>query len=107
MKKYSIGQVSKLLDVKPHVIRYWEKEFDFLSPAKNLSGRRVYSDRDMHLLYRLRHLLYVKRYTIQGAKKRIWAEITSASQNSKLPVREIRDRLLELLTRIKDKKHQH
>jgi DNA-binding transcriptional MerR regulator len=104
MKKYSIGQVSKLLALKPHVIRYWEKEFNFLSPAKGLNGRREYSGRDMHLLYRLKHLLYTKRYTIEGAKKRIWAEITSASQDSKLGVQVIRDQLLDLLTRIKDKK---
>ena len=52
MKKYTIGQVSKLLDIKAHVIRYWEKEFDFLSPVKSASGRRMYGDRELNLLYR-------------------------------------------------------
>jgi DNA-binding transcriptional MerR regulator len=104
MKKYSIGQVSKLLEVKQHVIRYWEKEFSFLSPAKSLSGRRVYSGRDVRLLYRLKHLLHTKRYTIEGAKKRIWAEITGEPHDAEIDIQMIRNQLLDLLLRIKDKK---
>jgi DNA-binding transcriptional MerR regulator len=97
MKKYTIGQVSKLLDVKPHVVRYWEKEFAFLSPAKSVSGRRIYSDREVNLLYRLKYLLYTKRFTIEGAKKRMWDELTSHNQDAKVKIHEMRDQLLKLI----------
>ena len=101
MKKYTIGQVSKLLDIKAHVIRYWEKEFDFLSPVKSASGRRMYGDRELNLLYRLKYLLYSKRYTIQGAKKSMWDELTSNKQDAKVKIHEIRDQLLRLMLKNK------
>ncbi|MBN1799121.1 MAG: MerR family transcriptional regulator [Spirochaetales bacterium] len=101
MKKYTIGQVSKLLDVKSHVIRYWEKEFDFLSPAKSVSGRRMYNGRELNLLYRLKYLLYSKRYTIEGAKKSMWAELTSHKPDAKVKIHEIRDQLLNLMLKNK------
>jgi DNA-binding transcriptional MerR regulator len=103
MKKYSIGQVSKILDLKPHVIRYWEKEFSFLSPVKNFSGRRLYSIRELKLLFRLKHLLYNKRYTIEGAKKRIWDETTGAGHDINLKIHELRDQLFILLAKLKNK----
>jgi len=101
MKKYTIGQVSKLLDLKPHVIRYWEKEFTFFSPVKNVSGRRMYGGREVNLLYRLKYLLYTKRYTIEGANKRMWDELTTHDQDAKVKIHEIRDQLLKLILKNK------
>ena len=58
MRAWGIGEVARLLGVKPHVIRYWESELPLLSPKKGLTGRREYSSNDVRLLMRFRHLLY-------------------------------------------------
>jgi len=97
MKNYTIGEVSKLLKLKAHAIRYWEKEFSFLSPKKSPSGRRVYKEVDLHMLFRLKYLLYVKRYTIEGARKKIWDEISSPKIDIKIRIHEIRSIILKLL----------
>lgn len=68
-KKYSIGEVSKLLNVKEHTLRFWEKEFPFLKPAKTQSGRRVYCYPDIKILQKLKKLLYQDGYTTKGAFK--------------------------------------
>ncbi len=65
MKSWSIGEVARLLGVKPHVIRYWESELPLLSPRKSLSGRREYSSSEIRLLLRFRHLLYEKKFTVE------------------------------------------
>jgi len=66
---YSIGEVSKITGLKPHVLRYWESEFPMLSPMKNRAGNRVYRERDLKLIQYIKYLLYEKKYTIDGAKK--------------------------------------
>ncbi len=68
---FSIGDVCELTDLKPHVLRYWESQFRFLSPAKNRSGNRVYQRREIELIMLVKHLLYTEKYTIEGARKRI------------------------------------
>lgn len=66
---YSIGEVSELTDLEPHVLRYWESEFEQLSPRKNRAGRRVYTEEDITMVQRVRHLLKEDKYTIEGAKQ--------------------------------------
>lgn len=68
---FSIGDVCRLVDLKPHVLRYWESQFRFLSPAKNRSGNRVYRGRDVELVMLLKNLLYTEKYTIEGARSRL------------------------------------
>ena len=68
---YSIGEVCSLTDLKPHVLRYWESQFRFLSPAKNRSGNRVYKGREVELIMLVKHLLYTEKFTIDGARQRI------------------------------------
>jgi DNA-binding transcriptional MerR regulator len=68
---FSIGEVCALTDLKPHVLRYWESQFRFLSPAKNRSGNRVYKAREVELIMLVKHLLYTERYTIEGARQRL------------------------------------
>jgi DNA-binding transcriptional MerR regulator len=68
---FSIGDVCQLTDLKPHVLRYWESQFRFLSPAKNRSGNRVYQRREIELIMLVKHLLYTEKYTIEGARRRI------------------------------------
>jgi len=66
---YKIGEVAKLLEVKPHVLRYWESEFPTLKPKKNPSGQRIYSRDDIETLVEIQNLLYNERYTISGARQ--------------------------------------
>jgi DNA-binding transcriptional MerR regulator len=68
---FSIGEVCSLTELKPHVLRYWEGQFRFLSPAKNRSGNRVYQRREVELIQLVKHLLYTEKYTIEGAKRRL------------------------------------
>jgi len=68
---YSIGEVSDLLKVKPHVLRYWETQFPVLSPKKNRAGNRTYRVRDIKLLIAIQSLLYERGFTIAGARKKL------------------------------------
>jgi DNA-binding transcriptional MerR regulator len=66
---FKIGEVAKLLDLKPHVLRYWESEFPSLQPKKNPSGQRIYAKADIEAIVEIKNLLYNERYTISGAKR--------------------------------------
>ena len=68
---FSIGEVSELCAVKPHVLRYWEQEFTQLRPVKRRGNRRYYQRRDVELVRQIRHLLYDKGFTIGGAQESI------------------------------------
>lgn len=68
---YSIGEVSEIVGYDPHVLRYWEKEFDILNPKKNRAGRRVYTEEDIDTVERIRRLLKEEKYTIAGARQAI------------------------------------
>jgi len=68
---FSIGDVCELTGLKPHVLRYWESQFRFLHPAKNRSGNRVYQRREVELIMLVKQLLYVEKYTIDGARQRV------------------------------------
>jgi DNA-binding transcriptional MerR regulator len=68
---YSIGEVCDLTGLKPHVLRYWETQFDVLSPTKNRAGNRVFRPKEVDLVLLVKHLLYQEKYTIEGARKRL------------------------------------
>lgn len=68
---FRIGDVAELLGVKPYILRYWESEFPIISPEKSRSGQRVYRRSDVESLLMIRQLLYVERFSIEGARKRI------------------------------------
>ena len=65
---YSIGEVSKMVGIKAYVLRYWETEFKQLSPPKNRAGNRTYRQKDIDLIFKIKELLYNKKYTIEGAR---------------------------------------
>jgi DNA-binding transcriptional MerR regulator len=66
---FKIGEVSKLAEVAPHVIRYWESEFDQISPKRAGSNQRLYKREDVELILKIKTLLHIKGYTIAGARK--------------------------------------
>ena len=71
-KKYRIGAVAQLLDLKVHVIRYWEKEFKpFIKPQKTSGGQSLYSVKDLEHFYKIKDLLYSEKYSVTGAKKKL------------------------------------
>jgi DNA-binding transcriptional MerR regulator len=68
---YRIGEVARRTGVKPHVLRYWESEFRWMSPAKSKSKQRLYRLRDIEVIELIRKLLYEERYTIAGARRKL------------------------------------
>ncbi len=68
---FTIGEVSELCSVKPHVLRYWEQEFPQLKPVKRRGNRRYYQRADVEIIRQIRNLLYDKGYTIGGARQRM------------------------------------
>lgn len=68
---YKIGEVAQMAGVKTSVLRFWESEFDFLSPEKSTAGQRLYSKNEVSLVLEVRRLLYDEKFTIEGVKKRI------------------------------------
>jgi DNA-binding transcriptional MerR regulator len=68
---YSIGEVCDLTGLKPHVLRYWETQFDILRPTKNRAGNRVYRPKDIELVLLVKNLLYEQKYTIEGANQKL------------------------------------
>lgn len=68
---FRIGDVAEIAGVQPYVLRFWEKEFDFLAPIKNSAGQRLYRKGDVESVLLIKRLLYLERYSIEGAKKRI------------------------------------
>jgi len=108
---FKIGEVAQLAGVKPHVLRYWESEFQTISPAKSQGRQRLYRRQDVELVLRLKELLYQQGYTIAGAKK-LLARRGSALRDSAAEAQpaktdrqllgEIRDDLLRLRRSISD-----
>ena len=68
---YRIGEVSHIVGVEPHVLRYWETEFRSIRPQKSRKGQRIYSRRDVEKLLKVKDLLYTHGFTIAGARKRL------------------------------------
>jgi DNA-binding transcriptional MerR regulator len=106
---FKIGEVSEILGVEPYVLRYWESEFSQLSPKKSGTGHRLYRRKDVELLLRIKHLLYEKRFTIEGARQTLRgatpkAGAESSGQQSLFPpdpLPEIRRELAEILEMLK------
>ena len=69
---FRIGEVSKILNVEPYVIRYWETEFRTVKPIRTRTSQRLYRKKDVQELLTIRNLLYSERFTIDGAKKRLY-----------------------------------
>ena len=72
---YKIGEVCKLADVQPYVLRYWETEFPQLAPNKSGGGQRLYTRREIDVILRIKQLLYSEGFTIAGAKKKLETEV--------------------------------
>ncbi|MDR0312331.1 MAG: MerR family transcriptional regulator [Treponema sp.] len=104
MAVYTIANVEELLQVKAHVIRYWEQEIPLIQSSKDINGRRLYSSRDMEIFLRLKHLLYERRFTIEGAKEELYKELTGQTQDLRSSISMLRSELLELHAFLKERR---
>jgi DNA-binding transcriptional MerR regulator len=84
MKKlyYTIGEVSSMAGVKPHVLRYWETQFPDLTPSKSKAGKRLYTEKDLEVVLRLKELIRGKKFSTAGARK----EIKGVAEDSMQPI---------------------
>ena len=82
---FTIGEVSDLCAVKPHVLRYWEQEFSQLKPVKRRGNRRYYQHHEVLLIRRIRDLLYEQGFTINGARNRLETESVKPNGEASLP----------------------
>ena len=99
---FTIGEVSELCDVKPHVLRYWEPEFPALKPVKRRGNRRYYQRHDVLMVRQIRGLLYDQGYTIGGARMRLDGDDArqEATMSSQI-IRQVRMELEEVLQLLK------
>lgn len=105
---FRIGEVGAILGVEPYVLRFWETEFPSLAPKKSGTGHRLYRRKDVELLLQIKHLLYERRYTIEGARQMLLGEAKKPKSKplpskkqpdlfSEDPLPEIRRELTEIL----------
>jgi len=99
---FTIGEVSDLCAVKPHVLRYWEQEFPQLAPIKRAGNRRYYQRQDVMMVRQIRDLLYHQGFTIGGARQKLSGQETKIdSSRSKQIVREVRRELEDVIKLLK------
>lgn len=79
-EKYKIGEVCKVADLQPYVLRYWETEFPQLSPNKSGGGQRLYTKRELDIILRIKELLYREGFTIAGAKKKLETDLEAPTE---------------------------
>jgi DNA-binding transcriptional MerR regulator len=79
---FGIGEVAKLCDIKTHVLRYWEEEFESLAPIKRRGNRRFYQRKEVVLIRRIRTLLYIQGFTIEGAKTQLLSNTEKSADSS-------------------------
>jgi DNA-binding transcriptional MerR regulator len=105
---FRIGEVSKLLGVETYVVRFWETEFPGLSPKKSDTGQRLFRRKDVEFLLKIKHLLYEKKFTIEGARQALLKQ--PEEQSSRViqetlfgsdPIPMIRDELQSILKILK------
>jgi len=87
---HSISEVAELTGLEAHVLRYWETEFEQLQPKKNRAGNRVYTERDLAVVERIRHLLRDEKYTIEGARQVLALEAEAGRDETRKALLEMR-----------------
>lgn len=96
---FTIGEVSELCAVKPHVLRYWEQEFTQLSPVKRRGNRRYYQPQDVQIIRQIRSLLYEQGFTINGARQCLARDEQPTQVNSENPTNE---NIQQLITELEE-----
>lgn len=102
---YTTGEVEALTGIKQHVLRYWEENIPGFTPRKDFTGRRCYSLREVELIFRLKHLVYEKKFTVEGAGKQLIEDAVTISRSGETLrlIRELRKELTDLYMAVKGK----
>ena len=95
-KLYKIGEVCKLAELQPYVLRYWETEFPQLAPGKSGGGQRLYTRHEVDVILRIKELLYREGFTIAGAKKKLETEMAEGVAPAPVPVADVRPDLAQV-----------
>ncbi|MCF0241866.1 MAG: MerR family transcriptional regulator [Treponema sp.] len=103
MKTFSISEVEELTGVKQHVLRYWEEAIPGFSVQKNVGGRRTYTQNDVEMILRLKHLIMEKKFTTEGARLQLIEDAQIKSQNIEVvqKIHEARSELTDLYLYVK------
>ena len=101
---YKIGEVCRMADVQPYVLRYWETEFPSLAPNKSGGGQRLYTRREIDIILRIKQLLYSEGFTIAGAKKKLEVEEPTPgwSKDVNKALRQVKEELTAILKMLDD-----
>ncbi|OGF97944.1 MAG: hypothetical protein A2Z06_03700 [Candidatus Glassbacteria bacterium RBG_16_58_8] len=101
---YSISEVCEITRLKPHVLRYWESQFSFLKPPKNRAGNRTYRRKEIQLIQLIKFLLYVEKYTIEGAQEKLNRLRKEPEETLEIPFEEVaaRDIVVSIREDLKD-----
>ena len=91
---YSISEVAGMMELKAHILRFWESEFSALRPRKNRAGNRTYTERDIKIVRLIKNLLYEEKFTIEGAKNRLKQNRKLIDEQLSLPL--VDDKKLEI-----------
>lgn len=95
---YSIGEAEDLTGIKSHILRYWEEVIPGFAPKKDLGGRRIYTERDIDLILRLKYLINERKFTIEGARDEILRETMNYDSKAEVldSIRQIRSELSQM-----------
>ncbi|WP_288516934.1 MerR family transcriptional regulator [uncultured Treponema sp.] len=95
---YSIGEAEELTGIKSHILRYWEEVIPGFAPKKDLGGRRIYTERDIDLILRLKYLINERKFTIEGARDEILRETMDYDSKAEVldSIRQIRSELSQM-----------
>ena len=104
---YTIGQIEELTGIKAHVLRYWEETIPGFIPQKDTGGRRIYSQRELELVLRIKYLITEKKFTTEGAGKQILEESECVQDNIEIisQIRECQQILSEIYFLVKGHKN--
>jgi len=103
---YTIREVCDLLDLKPHVLRYWEQAIPLVAPRKDSYGRRTYSRADVNLLARVKYLIQDKGLGTSSVARQLWSDAGDGSENLRSSIAEIRDELLHVKALIRKRREE-
>ena len=100
---YTIGEVEELTGVKSHILRYWETVIPGFSPQKDIGGRRIYTQRELEIVMRLKFLIQEKKFTIEGAREQIISKVDLIEENATLlkQIHDLRKDLTDLYMCVK------
>ena len=95
---YSIGEAEELTGIKSHILRYWEEVIPGFAPKKDLGGRRIYTERDIDMILRLKYLINERKFTIEGARDEILRETMNYDSKAEVldSIRQIRSELSQM-----------